>query len=401
MGRKGKGGGQPQEAQPVKEEPKEQIFDFNGKDANILQHFQSRLTDLVGQSSGYLESLPKAVQERVKALKNLHSKHVDLEKQFNAEVTALEKKYNALYAPLYDRRSTIVTGAGEPTAEELVEVKKEEESEPKKEETTAVAVDEGKDIKGIPEFWSSAIKHHPEFAQMTTERDEEALKHLVDLKVSTVEGEPHSFSLEFYFSDNEFFEDKLIKKTYILKESPEDGEVVYDHVDATEIKWKPGKNLCVKKVTRQQKGKGGRRGGRGGGGKPQSITVEQPCESFFNFFNPESAFEMLMGAEGMEEEDEDQFGPEGFQDFLEADYELGLEFKDKIIPHGVQWFTGEAALGYYMDEFGEEDEDDEEEEEDEDEEEEVQQKPRRAGKGGQQQQQQQGGQAAQPECKQQ
>lgn len=391
MGRKGGKGGQQEAADKdfkfdlANPQQREQVFD-----ASLLQHFQQRLTGLVGQSSGYLESLPKAVQQRVKALKHLHSKHVDLEKQFNAEVAEIEKKYMALYKPLYERRSTIISGASEPSAEELVdkEPTEKKEEEGKKEETA-----EEKDIKGIPEFWLNAIRHHPDFGAMTTERDAEALKHLVDLKVISVENEPHSFTIEFTFSDNEFFEDKVINKTYILKE--DDGEVVYDHVDCTEIKWKPGKNLCVKKVTRQQKGKGGRRGGRGGS-KPQSVTVEQPCESFFNFFNPEAAYEMIVGA-GMEEEEEDEYGPEGYQDFLEADYELGLEFKEKLIPHGVEWFTGDAAMGF-MDEYDvDEDDLEDDEEEEEDDEDEAPVKPKKGGNAPAPQ----AGQAAQPECKQQ
>ena len=38
-------------------------------------------------------------------------------------------------------------------------------------------------IKGIPEFWLTAIKNHPLINEMLTgEQDEEALKHLVDIK---------------------------------------------------------------------------------------------------------------------------------------------------------------------------------------------------------------------------
>jgi hypothetical protein len=97
------------------------------------------------------------------------------------------------------KRSTIVTGAGEPTAEELVEAKKEEESE-KKEESKKEETAEEKDIKGIPEFWLNAIKHHPDFGSMTTERDEEALKHLVDLKVAQVENEPVQKNVVFFLT---------------------------------------------------------------------------------------------------------------------------------------------------------------------------------------------------------
>lgn len=105
---------------------------------------------------------------------------------------------------------------------------------------------------------------------------------------------------------------------------------------------------------------------------------------------------MIVGA-GMEEEEEDEYGPEGYQDFLEADYELGLEFKEKLIPHGVEWFTGDAAMGF-MDEYDvDEDDLEDDEEEEEDDEDEAPVKPKKGGNAPAPQ----AGQAAQPECKQQ
>ena len=51
----------------------------------------------------------------------------------------------------------------------------EEKSEEKKEEETAG--------KGIPDFWLSALRSHPMLAEMITEEDEEALKHLQNISV--------------------------------------------------------------------------------------------------------------------------------------------------------------------------------------------------------------------------
>lgn len=60
---------------------------------------------------------------------------------------------------------------------------------------------------------------------------------------------------------------------------------------------------------------------------------------------------------------------QAFQNAVESDYELGEEFKIKIIPHAIDWFTGKAlefeAPGDDYEEFGSDEEDDEEEEEDE------------------------------------
>ncbi len=62
------------------------------------------------------------------------------------------------------------------------------------------------------------------------------------------------------------------------------GESTFDHAEGCKINWLPGKNLTVKTVTK--KTKGNRRRGGGGGGGGRSVTSEEPCESFFNFFNP-------------------------------------------------------------------------------------------------------------------
>jgi hypothetical protein len=61
------------------------------------------------------QALPAEVKRRLRALKNLNTQHGELEAQFRADKLALERRYEALYAPLYARRREIVTGAAEPT----------------------------------------------------------------------------------------------------------------------------------------------------------------------------------------------------------------------------------------------------------------------------------------------
>ncbi|XP_073778624.1 nucleosome assembly protein 1-like 1-A [Danio rerio] len=93
----------------------------------ILAALQERLDGLVGSPSGYMESLPKVVKRRVNALKNLQVKCDHIEAKFYEEVHELERKYAALYQPLFDKRSEIVRAAYEPTDEEC-EWKKEAEN---------------------------------------------------------------------------------------------------------------------------------------------------------------------------------------------------------------------------------------------------------------------------------
>jgi len=349
--------------------------------AALLPILQKRLGNLIGKSSGYFETLPKPVQNRVKVLKTLQHQKDEIDTEYKKELAALEKKYREKKQPLFERRTAIVNGASDITPEELVAVEKEEKEkkekaekdqkeekkeggkeekdvkkeekevkkEEKKEETPKSDIPE--DAKGVPGFWLEVLKHYDEFGQMIAPEDEEALKSLTDICVRYVEAEKPtpSFAVDFHFDSNSFFENKVLSKTYYLEENDMEG-MMFDHVDGTEVQWKPGKSLTVKLVTKQQKvkGGGGKRGGRGGGAITKTVTVEEPCESFFNFFNPDVLGEMIEGETEEEYEDELQMA-------YENDYDLGLVLKTQIIPNAVLWFTGEAEEGGDYDEEDEED----------------------------------------------
>lgn len=55
-------------------------------------------------------SLPLSVRRRVNALKNLQVKSAHIEAKFYEEVHELERKYAALYQPLFDKVSPSVRG---------------------------------------------------------------------------------------------------------------------------------------------------------------------------------------------------------------------------------------------------------------------------------------------------
>ncbi len=56
---------------------------------------------------------------------------------------------------------------------------------------------------------------------------------------------------------------------------------------------------------------------------------------------------------------------------LELDYELGVLLKDRLVPHAVMWYTGEAVSTQFDPEFEGGDDDDDEDDEGEDESDEV------------------------------
>ncbi|KAF9188909.1 hypothetical protein BGZ51_000247 [Haplosporangium sp. Z 767] len=322
----------------------------------LMAMLQGRLGNLVGAPSGYLESLSPAVRRRVKGLKSIQKKHSALEVEFQKEILALEKKYLELYTPLYQKRAEFVSGKAEPTDAEVEEGVSDDEHEDEEDKEEDDGEKEFEKAEGIPEFWLTALKSHPQFGEIITEKDEEALKHLVDIRMSYFE--KPGFRLDFEFSPNDFFTNTILSKTYFYNEElGYGGEFVYDHAEGTKIEWKEGKDLSVTVETKKQRHKGTN--------KTRVVKKTVPAETFFSFFTPPVAPEEG-DAEDLDEDDD-------IDEKLELDYGLGEELKDNIIPRAVDWFTGKA-LQYqdhgdqYEDDFEYDDEDDEEDEDEDDDE---------------------------------
>uniref|UniRef100_A0A8B9PC12 Nucleosome assembly protein 1 like 1 n=1 Tax=Apteryx owenii TaxID=8824 RepID=A0A8B9PC12_APTOW len=295
----------------------------------ILAALQERLDGLVGTSTGYIESLPKVVKRRVNALKNLQVQCAQIEAKFYEEVHELERKYAALYQPLFDK-------------EEMKEKAKLEEE--KKDE-------EKEDPKGIPEFWLTVFKNVDLLSDMVQEHDEPILKHLKDIKVKFSEvGQPMSFTLEFHFEPNDYFTNEVLTKTYRMRSEPDDSDPFsFDGPEimgctGCQIDWKKGKNVTLKTIKKKQKHKGR--------GTVRTVTKTVSNDSFFNFFSPPEVPES-----GDLDDDAEAI--------LAADFEIGHFLRERIVPRSVLYFTGEAIEDDDddYDEEGEEADDEEGEEE--------------------------------------
>lgn len=296
-----------------------------------MSMLQGKLGNLLG------EPLPASVQRRVNGLKFLQSKHSELESKFQEEVLALEKKYLELYRPYYEKRAEVISGKYEPTAEEVAigeKVDAEDEEEEEKTEKTEkddekMEEEEEEKVAGIPEFWLTALKTHPQISETISEEDCEALKHLVDIRMKYLE--KPGFSLEFEFTENDFFTNKVLSKSYYYQETVTGGDFVYDHAKGCEVEWKEGKDLTVTVETKKQRHKNTN--------KTRVVKRTVPAETFFNFFNPPVL------PEDSEELDEEE--AEGLDAKLEADYEIGN------ISHMI-WFDGRflTFIFLYFDRWG-------------------------------------------------
>ncbi|KAK2765899.1 hypothetical protein FQN54_007414 [Arachnomyces sp. PD_36] len=318
----------------------------------LVSMIQGKLGTLVGRSSGYIESLPAPVRRRVAGLKGIQKEHSQLEAEFQEEVLQLEKKYFKKFTPLYEKRATIVNGNAEPTDAEVEAGKADGE-----EDANANEAEEGSGqgdaaqpvAAGIPEFWLSAMKNQVSLAEMITDKDEAALKHLVDVRMEYLDRP--GFRLIFEFAENEFFTNKTLSKSYFYQEeSGYGGDFIYDHAEGDKIDWKADKDLTVRVDSKKQRNKSTK--------QTRIVKVTVPTESFFNFFSPPKA-----------PTEEDEVASD-IEDRLELDYQLGEDVKEKLIPRAIDWFTGEALQFEELDDDAEldfdEDDDDEDEDDDED-----------------------------------
>jgi len=358
------------------------------RNPQVLAALQGRLDGIMGSPSGYVETLPKVVKRRIKALKNLQLKANNLEAEFYREVHELECKYHKLYTPLYVQRSEVLSGAHEPTDaeadftldDELIEQMEKANLEDAPKPPVTHTMDE--ETKGIPEFWLTVCKNVDLLAEMIQEHDEPILKHLTDIKVAFLENEPMGFTLEFHFSENEFFANAVLTKEYFMKCTPDEKdpfsfegpEIVKSK--GCSIDWKAGKNITEKTIKKKQKHKAR--------GSTRTVTKTVQNDSFFNFFNPPAV-----------PEDPDAEVDEDTENLLSADFEIGHYIRERIVPRAVLYFTGEALE---EDDYDEEDDEEEESEDDAEEEEDedgAEAKKTKAGKAGK-------GKAQDPqECKQQ
>ncbi|XP_076033735.1 nucleosome assembly protein 1-like 1 isoform X3 [Oratosquilla oratoria] len=341
-----------------------ELVDKIMKDPQVLAALQTKLRRFLGTPSGYITSLPKVVKRRIKALKKVQLEYTDLEAQFYREVHALELKYDAMHQKLYEKRRQVVNSEYEPTdaecdypsdseEEEDKELSKDMEEKAKLEDGTEQKPHEfDENTKGIPEFWLTIFKNVDLLAEMVQDYDEPILKHLQDIRIKFHE-EPMGFTIEFVFSENDFFTNKVLTKHYEMKCAPDkedpfsfEGPEIYKCKGCT-IDWKKGKNVTVKTIKKKQKHKSR--------GAVRTITKTVQNDSFFNFFNPPPVPD-----DPNEEMDEDT------QALLTADFEIGHYIRERIVPRAVLFYTGEALEDEDYEEEGEEGEEGEEDDEEDD-----------------------------------
>jgi nucleosome assembly protein 1-like 1 len=164
-------------------------------------------------------------------------------------------------APLHQRRADIINGGVEPTKDEVATgeaVTLEDDPDATRLPADAAADPNAEKAEaGIPEFWLTALKNHIAFSTLITDRDEAALRHLVDVTLEYLDAPTSGFKILFHFSTNEFFEDSVLTKEYIYKnELDVEGDYLYERAVGCSIRWKEDKNLTQEIEVKRQRNKG-------------------------------------------------------------------------------------------------------------------------------------------------
>jgi len=194
---------------------------------------------------------------------------------------------------------------------------------------------------------------------MVQEHDEPVLRHLQDVTVTfhkgnNATGEQMGFTVNFHFAPNEYFTNSVLTKHYTMKCEPDEAdpfsfegpEII--KCQGCSIDWNKGKNVTVKTVKKKQKHKSH--------GAVRTITKQVQNDSFFNFFSPPQV-----------PDNDDAEVDEETQATLAADFEIGHFIRERVVPRGVLYFTGEALDDDDDYEDGDESESDSEDEDEDDE----------------------------------
>jgi nucleosome assembly protein 1-like 1 len=276
----------------------------------------------------------------IKELKVLDDKYLELERACDAEIQEARRKIMEKQKPLLEARAKVLAkneAGGDATG-----------------------------TPAIPGFWLQAMKNMPQFEDIVQKHDEPVLQHLTDITTENVDPKDSNkgFKLHFHFSENPYFTNKVLSKTYIIEESsPYTQEPCVKKITGTEIDWNAGKDVTVEKVAKKVKGGGAKKA------KAKAKETVEPRESFFREFfkDLEPGMDVpddLILDQDMEDVDDDD--DELLELFMDRDPEIGSGVREQLIPFAVRWYTGEAAPEQDDDEDSEEEDDDDDDDEEDD-----------------------------------
>jgi len=231
-----------------------------------------------------------------------------------AEMNEIAKRYAKLGKPLTEKSMELINGKHLPTDQELEKIKVNllpEELAKMKESLTS---------EPIAEYWFKVFTNCSQLSQDIFDPDHPILKHIIQIDHITEEGS-ENFVLKFHFSPNEYFENNALTARFIMLSENE-----VDKIEGTDIKWKEGKDVTKKTITKKQKNKKT--------GKPRTITKTVDADSFFNLFK--SIEGKGAGGNGGDEEDEDDVTLEK----LDVHFDMARTIIEDILEYHLEFYLG-------------------------------------------------------------
>lgn len=335
---------------------------FKDVPAQEAKPLKEKLISLLENYNGInFVALPDFLKRRTNALRNLQLKRNELEHQYHKELQALDLKYHKLYEPLHEKRQQIISGQYEPTDaecqlpetikkfddENLEQFKQlpEDLKEPSFSQQEVATLQ--KCVKGLPGFWLGCLNSTFNFTDCIEPHDKEVLRHLSDITIDYEEKDDIlQYKLNFQFTENPYFDNSVLTKTYHLRVGPDPSEPLsYEGPEVIksvgcDIKWKEGKDLTKHVIVVKQKNKTD--------GRIRHKEKQEDQDSFFRFFGPPEM------PEDKSKVDEILGG------LIAVDFELGEAIRQSLIPRAVLFYTGQ----YDADDDDEEDEEEDDEEDD-------------------------------------
>ncbi|KAJ7456603.1 hypothetical protein FB451DRAFT_1098750 [Mycena latifolia] len=193
-------------------------------------------------------------------------------------------------------------------------------------------------VKSIAKFWPVALMNHSHFAFFAQHSaDQLALSYLEDLWIARDPVEPRCYTIEFYFKENPFFSNTVLKKEYKYKAPANVADDKPDENGITETMLDFSWERDVEAL-------------------PTKIDWKKPDEALTKLY-PDAAGE---------DEDDMSVDTGSFFNFFEKGLdqaELGITIANEVFPEAIEYFLGQAGGDDDVDSDDEEDDDDDEAEE--------------------------------------
>jgi len=188
-----------------------------------------------------IKKLPIEQRFQAIALNNYILMRKQLDTEVESQIQDIVRKYNKVQAPLMDNVNQIIAGDRAPTEEELHDAK----THLTEEELTKIG--ESLNAEAVPEYWykvlTSCLKLKPEIQ----DADIPLLKSLKKIE-HLPEDEGEHFSFRFHFAPNEHIENEVLSVRFVMIDENE-----VERIEGTDIKWKEGKDITKKTITKKQK----------------------------------------------------------------------------------------------------------------------------------------------------